>query len=73
MLFFRSHPSHILQPLDVSRFSALWHYYIAEIYEFTHLNGYYTNITRSDMFPMVQCGCQKALTKANIIHSFEHT
>ena len=46
---------------------------MAEIDEFTRLNGYYTHITRADMFPMVQRARKKALTKANIIHGFEHT
>jgi len=45
---------------------------MAEIDEFTRLNGYYTHITRADMFPMVQRARKKALTKANIIHDFEH-
>ena len=45
---------------------------MAEIDEFTRLNGYYTHITRADMFSMVQRARKKALTKANIIHGFEH-
>jgi len=73
VLFFPSHSSHILQPLDVSVFSPLRRYYMAEIDEFTSLNGYYTHITWADMFPMVQRARKKALTKANITHGFEHT
>ena len=46
---------------------------MAEIDEFTRLNGYYTHITRTDMFPIVQQARKKALTKANIVHGFEHT
>jgi len=45
---------------------------MAEIDEFTRLNGCYTHITRADMFPTVQRARKKALTKANIIHGFEH-
>ena len=46
---------------------------MAEIDEFTRLNGYYTHITRADMFPIVQRARKKALTKANIVNGFEHT
>ena len=73
VLFFPSHSSHILQPLDVSVFSPLRPYYMAEIDEFTRLNGYYTHMTWAYMFPMVQRARKKALTKANILHGFEHT
>jgi len=45
---------------------------MVEIDEFTRLNGYYTHITQADIFPMVQRARKKALTKANIIHGFEH-
>jgi len=46
---------------------------MAEIDEFTRLNGYYTHSTRADMFPMVHRARKKALTKTNIIHGFERS
>ncbi|RPB03963.1 hypothetical protein L873DRAFT_1668113, partial [Choiromyces venosus 120613-1] len=73
VLFFPFHSSHILQPLDISIFSPLYQYYIAEINEFIHVNGYYTHIIQANIFPIVQQACKKALTKANIIHGFKYT
>ncbi|PWW77732.1 hypothetical protein C7212DRAFT_76929, partial [Tuber magnatum] len=72
VLFFRSHSSHILQPLDVLFFSPLRWYDTAEIDEFTPHRGYCARITRTDVFPMVQQARKKALTKENIINGFEH-
>ena len=46
---------------------------MGEIDEFTRLNSYYTHFTQADLFSIVQRARKKALTKANIVYSFEHT
>lgn len=73
LLFFPSHLTHILQPLDQNPFGTIGTYYRQHVEEFFRRNGVYSTIHKGDFFPMLMEARRKALTHSNIKAAFRCT
>lgn len=73
LLFFPSHLTPVLQPLDQNPFGMIGRFYRQQVDEFYRVNGPYSTIHKGDFFPLLQQARQQSLTKANVRASFHCT
>lgn len=73
ILFFPSHLTHVLQPLDQNPFSAIATRYQQLVEEFYRIHGPYSSIHKGDFFPMMQLARKESLTTVSVKAAFRFT
>ena len=70
---FPPHSTHRLQPLDVSVFGPLAHYYQKELDAWLHRHGALSSLSKREFWSLFKPAFEKSFTKHNIESGFEKT